>query len=234
MTGAHKDEARFRLLEDAFSRHPEHDGVREHYASILLDRGRPDRTLELISKQRFRTRHGVFTLSQLHVNTCTTLGERLLAKRNYRKALEQFDRACRIPVDLGEDETRFRFYGKAHYLAGVCLEKLGRRREARKRYHLCVEEKRPWLPELCYYDYLSYMKLGERKRAVSALQRLKTEVGRLARNPEVWPAYVHQVRSLHLLGIGRKRESEKETRLAHRHGWRPSSSLRFGVRFGFS
>jgi len=234
MTEAHKDEARFRLLEDAFRRHPEHDGIREHYASLLLDRGRPDRTLELISKYRFRTRHGVFTLSRLHVNTRTALGERLLAKKNYRRALEQFEQACQIPVDLGEDETRFRFYGKAHYLAGICLEKLGRKREAQKHYHECVEEKRPWLPELSYYDCLSYMKLGERKRAAKTLQRLKTEVGRLAKNTEVWPAYVHHLRSLYLLGVGRRRESEKEARLAHRHGWRPSSNLRFGVRFGFS
>jgi tetratricopeptide (TPR) repeat protein len=231
---AGKEETRFEMLEEAFGRHPEHDGVREHYASILLDRGRPGRTLELLANFRFRTRHGIFTLSRLYVNTRTILGERLLEKKEYGKALEEFDQACRVPVDLGEDETRFRFYGKAHYLGGACLEKLGRRREAQERYRRCVEEKRVSLAELWYYDCLSYRKSGERERAAKALERLRGEVERMAKNPQAWVAYVHRLRSLWLLGAGRKSESEKEAGLARRHGWRPSSSLRFGVGFGFS
>ena len=229
-----KEEARFDVLEGAFGRHPEHDGVREHYASILLDRGRAARTLELLANFRFKTRHGIFTLSRLWVNTRTILGERLLERKNYGKALAEFEEACRVPVDLGEDETRFRFYGKAHYLSGVCLEKLGRRREAREQYRRCVEEKRVSLAELWYYDCLSYRKLGDRKRAAKALRRLGDEVERMEKHPQAWVAYVHQLRSLWLLGSGRKSEAEREKRLARRHGWRASSSLRFGVGFGFS
>jgi tetratricopeptide (TPR) repeat protein len=231
MIEAGQEKARFDLLEEAFGRRPEHDGVRERYASILLDRGRPGRAIELLSNFRFQTRHWIFTLSRLYVNTRTTLGERLLEKKEYGKALEEFEQACRVPVDLGEDETHFQFYGKAHYLAGVCLEKLGRRREALGCFRRCVEEQRPWLVELRYYDYLSYLKLGERKRAAKALQRLGAEVERTAKNPRAWVAYVHRLRSLYLLGTERRSEAKKEERLARRHGWRASSSLRFGIGF---
>jgi len=229
-----KERERLKLLAELFKRHPERDGVREDYAHLLLDRGKVEKALEVISTHRFRTRHGIFTLTQLHLNAHTTLGERCLTRKNYGKALEHFEQAHQIPLGLGEDETRFHFYGKAHYLAGVCLEKMGRQAEARKSFQKCVAEGRHWLPELFYYDHLSYKRLGKRRAAQAALDRLRTAVEQMAKSHRARPAYVHYLRSLYLRALGRRGQAEKEARLARRAGWRPSQELHFRYRFGFS
>ena len=229
-----RERERLRLIQGLYEEHPEHDGVRETYTSMLLDRGKVEKALAVMSGHRFRTRHGIFTLSQMHLNAHTRLGESCLARKNYARALEHFQQAHHIPLELGEDETRFHFYGKVYYLSGVCLEKMGRKREARKCYHRCVSEGRRWLPELHYYDYLSYVRLGRSKAARGSLEKLGTALEHLEAMQDVRPAYVHYLRSLYFEGHGRRKESAKEARLARRAGWRPSQEMHFKFRFGFS
>ena len=126
------------------------------------------------------------------------------------------------------------FFGKGHYLAGLCLEKLGKTSKARERYRRCVAERRHWLPELAYYDYLSYVKLGKPKAARGALRRLAHTIERLEQRPHIRRAFLHHLRSLYLDALGHRGDSEKEARLARRRGWRPSDELQLKFRFGFS
>lgn len=225
---------RRRLLRKTFAAHPDDDGVRERYSLLLLDMGKSQDALDIIEGYKFKTRHGVYTLSQLHVNAHTMLAERAMARKNWDKAVEHLDAASRIPIELGEDETRFEFFGKVHYLRGACLEKLGRRREARACYKQCVGENRPWMPELFYYDHLSWLHLGNAKRAADALAKLARTVERLSRGMDTRKVYLHYLRSLQLLAHGRKHEAQNELRAARRLGWRPSSELNIWNRFGFS
>jgi tetratricopeptide (TPR) repeat protein len=140
----------------------------------------------------------------------------------------------RIPVELGEDETRNEFYGKALYLAGLCNEKLGDVADAKKCYNRCVREKRPWLPELHYYDHLSYLRLGKKQQAKAVLRKMGKAIEQLSKSLDTRAVYLHYVRSRHLLALGRRHESQNELRSARRLGWRPSHELNFNYRFGYS
>jgi tetratricopeptide (TPR) repeat protein len=127
-----------------------------------------------------------------------------------------------------------KFFGKAHYLAGECLEKLKRTKEALACYREALSEADRGLPELQFYKYLSHRKLGQERAARSALARLKGTIDHLDRHHEVRPAYLHYLRALLLEGQGQKDKAKREKALAHRNGWRDSMAHDFAYRFGFS
>jgi tetratricopeptide (TPR) repeat protein len=225
---------RLTLLEKACTKHPDDDDIREHCGSLLLDLGRPGKALDMILNHRFRTRHGVFNLTRLYLNARTALGEKAMAGGDYGRALDQFEKARSAPVSLGEDATSFRFFGKVHYLAGECLERLGRKAEARKSYRMCVAERRPRLPALSYYDYLSCMRLGKREAAQKALNRIRQTLEQIEAARDVKSGYRHYLRSLYLRALGRRRQAQEEAGRARLKGWRASDELRFGPGFGFA
>ncbi len=234
LTEVNNQPMRRRLLRRAFAAHPEHDDVRERLALLLFDSGRPQDALRLISEHRFRTRHGIYALTRLHIGAHTAVAEQLIARKRWAPALESLEAARNIPIELGEDETRLELFGKVHYLSGLCHENLGRRREARACYLACVGEKRPGLPELLYFDYLSYLKLGRAAEAKAALRKLGEELQTTSKSMDTRKPFVHFLRSRYLAAQGRKREAAAELRMARRLGWRPSIELNVWNRFGFS
>ena len=148
-------------------------------------------------------------------------------------ALEHLDAAMTIPISLGEDETSMKFFGKVHYLSGLCLDKIGRPKEAASQYRKCVSEQRRWLPALSYYDYLSYTALGKHPAAEEALKNLEHGIEHLKEH-HPHPGAVHHLTSLLLRARGKTKAADKEARLARRLGKRPSHDLAFRFAFGFS
>ncbi len=225
---------RLRLLGKALAAHPEDDGLRERMAYFQFDRGRPREAINAIRDHRFKSRHVIYSLTLIHVMSHAALAEKEIERNRWGRAMELLDDAHRIPKNYGEDDTRIQFYGKIHYLAGLCCEKLGRRREAHAWYTKCVREDRPWLPELYYYDCLAYRRLGKPAEAKRAIEKMRRAIERMDKNPEARPVFRHFLRARYLLATGRAAEADREMRLARRLGWRPSSELSIWNRFGIS
>jgi tetratricopeptide (TPR) repeat protein len=230
-----RHDAVLKLLQRAYREDPESDAVREQYAAMLIDLGRPAEAVELLSNHHFRSRHGIFSLTRLHLNANIALGEGELAKGDLEKAFVYLDVARHIPVHLGEDELMVKFFGKAHYLAGECLEKMGRRKEARTCYRQCLSEADRGLPELQFYKCLSHKKLGHDSAAKNSLRRLAHSIEHIQlHHRRTSPAYLHYLRALLLEGQGKKSQAKKERKLAYRNGWRDSMAHDFAFKFGFS
>ncbi|MBQ1448053.1 MAG: DUF5107 domain-containing protein, partial [Erysipelotrichaceae bacterium] len=108
---------------------------------------------------------------------------RLMKKGKYEEALEQLDIGSKVPLRLHTGVWNRYVLIPINYYQAVCLDKLGKNKEARKYYDLVLDTKHDStemtsLPELPYYQAMSARAIGNNglaKRLMNDYKRKWTE-----------------------------------------------------------
>ncbi|MFB3893839.1 MAG: DUF5107 domain-containing protein [Phycisphaerae bacterium] len=130
--------------------------------------GHYDKALELLAGHHFHVWEGAERkVHDLYVDACLAKGRELAAAAFREQALKQYQHAALYPAnfEFGRPYDRAREAEVYHFI-GLGHEALGERDQARKAFRQSLERDRAGTP-MAYWQGLSCLKLGDRKRARS-------------------------------------------------------------------
>jgi tetratricopeptide (TPR) repeat protein len=197
--------------------------------ALLVELGRYNRAFPLLTFRHFHAWEGGGEIHDIYVNAHLLRGQKYLAGKRYRQALNDFEAALDYPdnLEVGRPAQPRRF-AEIYYFIGRACESMGRAREARQAF---AQATSPAVgpSELSYYQGLSWRRLGGETKAAE----LFDELVRFARenlsrsgsgdffakfgereSAERRQARFHYLAGLGLRGLGDKREAEEEFRKA--------------------
>jgi tetratricopeptide (TPR) repeat protein len=139
---------------------------------LLIDLGRYDRTIELLSGHRFHVWEGGEGVHNLFVDAHLLRGRKFLAGGQAPLALADFRTALEYPenLEVGKPASGGR-EPEVEYWIGTALAAMGEADKSREAFSHSAGGGPP-PGELLYYQGLSWLKLGERSRASAAFDAL--------------------------------------------------------------
>jgi tetratricopeptide (TPR) repeat protein len=185
---------------------------------LQVQTGRYDEAARLLAERHFNVWEGSRGLRDAYEDTYLLKGLARFRQRDYRAALEAYQRALDFPLNLenawpyrgGRMPEIFFFIASAH-------EALGDRASAMQFYQKAVEAKQqePW-SDLRYYEALALRKLGRDGRATALLAGLRefasvepgSGVDFFSKFGEREPLNVRQARLHYLRGLVHKAQGE--------------------------
>ena len=190
----------------------ERDDALSREIALLVQLGKYDRAIDLLSRHHFHVWEGGGEIHDLYVDAHLWRGEDYLLSGKARQALEHFLAALEYPENL---EVAKPYRGgrepQIDYFIGAAYEALGDMEKAMEYYHHCVE-KLDEGSEVGYYQGLALRKIGRHEEAEKMFESLiQTGKERLGQAPamdffakfgERQSAIVRQADAHYLLGLG--------------------------------
>ena len=145
----------------------------------ITDRYMPDKAIETLMSHNFVPCEGgehAIADQYMYAYLCKGINE--MKAGNYEKALELLTFGQTLPQSLGAGIWNHCKYIPMRYRAALCLEALGRKSEADEIYRYIATTEIEYfsnmhLPELPYYQALSYDRLGESFQARSLITKYR-------------------------------------------------------------
>ncbi len=206
---------------------------------LLVQLGYYDKALEVLTENYFKQWEGVSKAYNSFVDAHLLRGLNYYHSKNYRKALEDFIAAGEFPANMMVAKPyRGGRSGEVYYYIGTGYEALGKNKEAKEQYHLCIDKRlNNELSDNHYYKALALDKLGRDKEALEIFDGLislgnkrinSSEVDFFAKFGERQThadrlAEAYYILGLAYLGKGLKKEAEdmfsESVRLNLNHVW---------------
>ena len=179
-------EKRYNLLSQNHEVVKEHNRplIREAMVSIAVDDY--DHAIEILTQNYFNRREGRSNIHDIYVDAMLLKGKSNLQAGKWKQALKDFEDADLYPENqsIGRDEQSERRVQIFYYTA-LALEKMGKKKEARKWYSKAVSFKVK-TTEYNYQKALAYQKLGKEEEAQALLELMETQgKGMLERAAEI-------------------------------------------------
>jgi tetratricopeptide (TPR) repeat protein len=169
------------------------DDLAVELGALLLQTGRPESALALVSRRRFQPwEGGEGQALGLHVRTHLALGRRALARKGYAQAIAQFRSALTAPENLGEARHLLANPSDVHYWLGTALAAAGDAAGARAAWTTAAEFRGDFqgmsvraYSAMTYYSAVALQRLGRTAAARTLLRGLLAHARELARTPAV-------------------------------------------------
>jgi tetratricopeptide (TPR) repeat protein len=140
--------------------------------ALLVELGRYDRAFPLLTFRHFHVWEGGGEIHDIYVNACLLRGQKYMAGKRYRQALNDFKAALEYPdnLEVGRPAQPRRF-AEIYYFIGRASESMGRVGEARQAFTRATS---PAVgpSELSYYQGLSWRRLGDEAKAAELFDEL--------------------------------------------------------------
>jgi tetratricopeptide (TPR) repeat protein len=139
---------------------------------LLVQTGRYDRAIELLSSHHFHVWEGGGGIHGIFVEAHLLRGQERFDAGNYREALKDFETALTYPANLEVGEPAGGGgSAKIDYLLGSALEALGEKNRAMEAYEKASRFRRDWA-ESTFYQGLAFRKLGNSSGADLCFEEL--------------------------------------------------------------
>jgi tetratricopeptide (TPR) repeat protein len=166
-------ESRLAFLESHRALVAERDDASVELATLYNETGHPEKALDLLGSRRFHPwEGGEGKVLRQYTTARIELGQRALKNSKADDALEQFERAYRMPDDLGEKYHLLQAKADLRYWQGRALRALGREAEAIKAFEEAANESGDFqgmavteFSELTIFKALALRELGREAEA---------------------------------------------------------------------
>lgn len=142
--------------------------------TVLTLGGKPEKAVDYITGRNFSYREGSSRVRDIIIDAHLMLGKKLMAAKNYDKALEEFLLAQVPEEEAGGSRSGNRNL-QVDYFIGTAYEALGNKSKAKKYFTLSTSQESRSSSYIRYYQGLSYLKLGMKKDAVEAFNSIIAE-----------------------------------------------------------
>ncbi len=181
-------EKRLTLIEKNQSLALASDELLSHEIELLVRLGRYDRALELLRTHHFHTWEGGGEIHGVYVSACLQRGDSYLRRKDYKRALADFQAALEYPENLevgrpADGGTECEVY----YFLGLAYQGLGDKAKATESFQKALERKQP-PSELLWAQGMAGLALGQDAEAAKAFEALQAEAARLL-NPDQEAAF---------------------------------------------
>ncbi|MBG0858006.1 MAG: DUF5107 domain-containing protein [Bacteroidales bacterium] len=130
--------------------------------------GQSDKALEYLNNRYFGYREGSSRVADVTVDAYLMSGRNYLARKEFKKALEQF--TASLNTFVGEENNRR--IPQINYFIGLTYDALGNRSKARSYYTKSAEQSVRGSGYISYYQGLSWQKLGNTSKATEVFNSL--------------------------------------------------------------
>lgn len=176
--------ARLKRLESNIKTVMKHDDAVMRLLSLYNVTGKYDKAIQIMHNRHFHLWEGGGQIHGIYADSHMLKGMTLLAKKNYQKAIQEFDLATQYPANL-EVAPSYRggYEAKAYYLAGEAYEGMKQAGKAQEFYQKAAEAKCPGgLKDLSYYQVKALQKVGKNAEASAALKKMEENLSRIRQN----------------------------------------------------
>jgi len=203
---------RLRLLEKNHKIVEQRDDALSREIELLVQAGRFDRALELLSTHHFHVWEGGGEIHNVYVDAHLFRGQDFFRTKKYRQALKDFEAALEYPenLEVGKPYVGGRFE-EIFYFVGTAYEALGNGDKAKSFYENALASKSGW-SDLSYYQGLALRKLSREQEAINVFDGLvqfaKSQIEAspsmdfFAKFGEKQSVKIQQARAHYLLGVG--------------------------------
>jgi tetratricopeptide (TPR) repeat protein len=141
---------------------------------LLVQLGYYDEALEILTENHFKQWEGISKAYNSFVDAHLLRGLNKYYAKNYSKALEEFIAAGDFPVNMMVARPyRGGRLTEIYYYSGIAYEAMGKSKEAKEQYQLCVRERQyPVLSVNHYFKALALEKLGRHEEAIDLFDGL--------------------------------------------------------------
>ena len=177
-------DTRLKRLESNIKTVMKHDDAVMRLLSLYNVMGKYDKAIQIMDKRHFHLWEGGGQIHGIYADSHMLKGMTLLAKKNYQKAIREFDLATQYPANLEVAPShRGGYEAKAYYLTGEAYEGLKQTGKAEEFYQKAAGAKCPGgLNDLSYYQVKALQKLGKSTEATAALKKMEDNLSRIRQN----------------------------------------------------
>lgn len=175
---------RLKRLESHLVTVMKHDDAVMRLLTLYNEAARYDKAIRILQDRHFHLWEGGGQVHGMYVDSHLLKGLDLLKKKQYEKAIREFDLANQYPSNLEVAPShRGGYEAKVYYLSGVAYERLNRPEQARE----CFERSagasfRHSLTDLNYYKVKSLRRLNQTGEAEKVLAEMQSTLDRTKRN----------------------------------------------------
>ncbi len=183
--------ARLRELEKNRALVGRRDDLTVEFCALLNQTGRHIEAMRLLAQRKFQPwEGGEGAPLQQHVRTQLALGREALAQHDFPCAASHFEHALVAPENLGEARHLLANQSDVHYWAGLALEMLREKKQARRHWLAAAEFRGDFqqmraraFSEMTFYSALALEKLGRKAEAKKLLLDLLAHARALQKAP---------------------------------------------------
>jgi tetratricopeptide (TPR) repeat protein len=192
---------------------------------LLVQAGRFDRALELLSTHHFHVWEGGGEIHSVYVDAHLFRGQDFFRMKKYSQALKDFEAALEYPenLEVGKPYAGGRF-PEISYFIGTAYEALGDGAKAKFNYENALASKSGW-SDLSYYQGLALRKLSREQEAIDLFDGLvQFAKSQIEASPsidffakfgekqsvKIQQAHAHYLLGLGYLGLGKRTEAKTE------------------------
>lgn len=175
---------RLKRLESHLKTVMKHDDAVMRLLTLYNEAGRYDKAIHILQDRHFHLWEGGGQVHSIYVDSHLLKGLDLLKKKQYEKAIHEFDLANQYPANLEVAPShRGGYEAKVYYLSGVAYEGLNRPEQAKE----CFERSagasfHRSLTDLNYYKVKSLRRLNQTQESEEVLAEMQTILERTKRN----------------------------------------------------
>jgi len=130
---------------------------------VLTLAGKPEKAVEYLSERKFSYREGSSRVREVIIDARLMMGNKYMAEKDYKKALEHFLLA-RVPDEEGGSARAGAREVQVDYHIGLAYEALGNRSKTRNFFTLAARSIVRENSYILYYQGLSQTKLGDKTK----------------------------------------------------------------------
>ena len=157
---------RLKRMENNMKTVMKHDDAVMRLLSIYNETGNYGKASKIMDARHFHLWEGGGEIHVIYVNSHMLAGMTQLKKRQYKKAISEFDLATQYPANLEVAPSTWGGYGaKAYYLQGVAYEGLGKAELAKEAFEKSAAAGARANTDLAYYKVKALRKLGKAAEA---------------------------------------------------------------------
>ncbi len=157
-------EKRLKLFEGSNEVVSKRDDAFARQITVLTLAGKPEKSVEYLTGRKFSYREGSSRVRDILIDAHLMLGKKLMAEKNYTKALEEFLLAQVPEEEAGGSRSENRNL-QVDYFIGSAYEALGNKTKAKSYYSMSTSQESRSSSYIRYYQGLSYSWLGKKKEA---------------------------------------------------------------------
>lgn len=174
---------RLRRLQRNMKTTMSHDDAVMRLLTLYNETGQYDKASAIMNDRHFHLWEGGGEIHGIYVNSHMLSGMTLLKKKQYRKAIDEFELAKQFPTNLEVAPSAGRNYtAQANYLEGVAYAALGQDAQAREAFASAAETKVRANSDQKFYQILALRKLGETEKADKELEAMEKALEKMKTN----------------------------------------------------
>lgn len=157
-----------------------HDDAVMRLLTLYNETGQYDKASAIMKSRHFHLWEGGGEIHNIYVNSHMLSGMTNLKKKNYRKAIEEFELAKEFPTNLEVAPAASRNYvAQADYLEGTAYEAMGQSQKAIECYKSAASTNVRANSDQRYYQILALRKINDNEKADNELAAMEKALERM-------------------------------------------------------